>query len=215
MKIIRPFTGTGAVFFPVGPFPQGTCEFATNKCLEFCYALKDPNTNFDEEIRILESEKEVIYRHFIYDQLDELCGRIKLELDGLQTNLLHWFGSGDCPSKDVKRISTIIEKMAKRQNITQMGFTRNVELWDMYPHIFALTVDNAAETRKYEKKGVLFAILQYRNQTSIMYSPEYGIRGGECGPLLCKDRFDEDLDHYINCRTCLRLNTGCFDRKNT
>lgn len=210
MKLLRPFTGTAAVFFPVGVPPVGTCEFASAICLKYCYA-EDPNDrNFDEELRIPESEKWEIYEYFTQMSVDLVKAKILKDLDGLQTPILHWFGSGDCPMRDIDKISSIIKSVGKKAS--QMGFTRNVELWLRHKEVFALTIDS--------KEDVLdgysmYSVPDYKNQTSVMYVPSYQVRGGYCGPITCRDiyRDKKELEHYINCRTCLRLRTGCFDRR--
>jgi len=208
-KILRPFTGTGAVMFPIGKPPEGTCEFATEDCLRLCYVLDD--AEYDEEMVIPEKEKKWIYGMFRDAPIDELVTKINNELDGLQTPILHWFGSGDCLSKDVDRISNIIEAVEDGiKGVVQMGFTRNVILWRRYKGIFALTIE---EKRQANKREGLFSIPNYRKQTSIMYNVRYEVRGGVCGPVSCKDRTGEIIEHAINCKTCLRLKAGCFDRR--
>lgn len=210
MKLLRPFTGTAAVFFPVGMPPKGTCEFASSDCLKYCYA-EDPNDrNFDEELRIPESEKWKIYKYFVNMSVDLICTKILRDLNGLQTPILHWFGSGDCPTKDINKISSIIKSVDKE--IAQMGFTRNIELWKKHKEIFALTIDSKNDA---VNKHGMYSIPDYKAQVSVMYAPSYQVKGGYCGPVTCRDiyRDKKELEHYINCRTCLRLKTGCFDRR--
>ncbi len=209
MKIIRPFTGIGSIFFPIGPPPRGTCENATRKCLDECYAAMHKYPDFDEDVRIPDSEKEEIYRIFMTKDIPDLCKQIKSELDGLQTDILNWFGSGDCLQKDESRVCKIIEEL-KKHSITQMGFTRNERLWNKYKKIFAFTVEDPNEIGN--RKG-LFAVPDYDNQTSIMYRDNQPTKGGHCGPIICQDKFDATLDHYINCRTCQRLKVGCFYKR--
>lgn len=188
MKILRPFTGTGAVFFPLGQPPEGTCEYATKKCENECYANGRKNPNFDEELRISEKEKKRIYKYFMTTSIRDICYEIFVELDGLQTPILHWFGSGDCLIKDIERISAIIKGVDK--SIVQMGFTRNKELWNRHKDIFALTIESEKEAT--DDEGI-YAIPNYENQTSIMYSPKYQIKGGYCGPLTCQDLLLSEL----------------------
>ena len=78
-----------------------------------------------------------------------------------------------------------------------------------YKEIFALTIE-----RKEDAKGNgMYAIPNYEKETSVMYSPFYQVKGGLCGPTTCDDIIDEKLNHYINCRICMRIETGCFDRR--
>ena len=208
IKILRPFTGTGAVFFPIGPPPKGTCEYATKECMEKCYVKRSEYPDFDEELLVPELEKRKVYEHFIRHPVKEICGKILAELDGLQTPILHWFGSGDCLSKDTETISAIIDAMDK--SVVQMGFTRNKRLWKRHLDVFALTIESEAEAT--DKVG-MYAVPNYGGQVSVMYNPSYQVRGGHCGPITCRDSYQVELEHYINCRTCMRLKTGCFDRR--
>ena len=121
MKIVRPFTGTGAIFFPTGMPPQGTCEYATDKCIKHCYQINPRFPNYDEEIRISDGDKILIY-NFVTEQPAWLISdTIVKELDGLQTPILHWFGSGDCLNRDVDKISQIITERG--------GVVSSVEQW--------------------------------------------------------------------------------------
>lgn len=210
MKLLRPFTGTGGILFPVGLPPIGTCEFATKRCIVNCYAnvgadLEYPD--YDEEILIPDNDKILIYQYFMGCPVEWICEKIKEELDGLQTPILHWFGSGDCLTKDIDRITQIINAMDN--NIVQMGFTRNVQLWERHKDILALTVENV---KNIAGRDGMFSVPNYTNQISKMYFCGKPTRGGLCGPIICRDRTEKALEHYINCRTCRRLQTGCFNK---
>lgn len=212
MKILRPFTGTGAVFFPVGTPPKGTCQFATKACLASCYAVDAGDMNFDEEVRISDCDKQEIYNWIMNSSIGVIRDRFLFELDGLQTDILHWFGSGDCQIKDQSHIQDIINSLLD-DSVIQMGFTRNISLWRANIEIFALAVESIEDVHSMSEPGALFSIPQYNKQTSIMVTSKGETRGGLCGPLICSDRWMECLDHYINCQTCRRLNTGCFDKE--
>lgn len=208
-KILRPFTGTGAVFFPVGLPPKGTCYFITEDCKQSCYAVDPLDYNFDEQLRLSKQDKDKILSFFESEEIDIICDQIISDLDGLQTPILHWFGSGDCPPDMLDKISTIIESLP--DDIVQMGFTRNKILWQKYKDIFALTIEDESEATDV---NAMYAIPRYEEQISVMYSPSHQVRAGYCGPLTCRDirRDKSELEHYINCQTCLRLKIGCFDR---
>lgn len=216
MKLLRPFTGTGAIFFPVGLPPAGTCQFATEDCTRLCYAIDPNDANFDEEVRISQDEKWKIYDYVMTAKKRTIISTILHELDGLQTPILHWFGSGDCLLKDTERVCEIIDILAGqavvKDRVVQMGFTRNKKLWKKHKNIFALTVESKEEATDVD---ALYSIPNYKEQVSVMYSPRYQVVGGYCGPVTCRDihRDRRELEHYINCRTCLRLKTGCFDRR--
>ena len=111
--------------------------------------------------------------------------------------------------KDLDKITLIIERIKNDENIIQMGFTRNISLWNRFKDIFALTI----EKKEQAIESGIYAIPDYENEQSVMFSPFYQIRGGLCGPDSCDDIIDSKLNHYVNCKTCMRLKTGCYDRR--
>ncbi len=197
-------------FSPVGLPTEGTCYFATSDCLHSCYAVDPVDANFDEELRVSEEEKNEIEIYLSKNNYYDIRTKIIEDLDGLQTSILHWFGSGDCPPEKVKKVSMIINCMPSE--IVQMGFIRNKKLWGKHKNVFALTIESKDEVTD---ESALYSIPDYKGQISVMYSPAHQVRGGYCGPVTCRDISRErgELEHYINCQTCLRLMTGCFDRR--
>jgi hypothetical protein len=208
LRLLKPFTGTGSVFFPIGLPPEGTCEFATPECLRHCYMTDEDD--FDEETRVSPEEASRVYDAVLLRPISSIVDRFLLDLLGLQTPILHWFGSGDCLSKDVDRISAIIQAMPK--SIVQMGFTRNRALWERHKDVFALTIERGDS---HPDPDAMYAIPNYEKQTSVMVCPSHRVLGGFCGPLVCKDadRRRPELTHYINCKICHRRKLGCFDRR--
>ncbi len=206
MNLLRPFTGTGAIFFPIGLPPSGTCEFSTENCRKHCYVLS--NNLFDYESNISVERMLKVYNYIMNESVYDVCCRIAVELNGLQTPILHWFGSGDCLDSDIDKISLIIDVVPDR--IIQMGFTRNIKLWERYKNIFALTIEKKEDA--IGEEGI-FSIPSYAEEISVMYSPRYDVRGGHCGPITCKDIIDGKLEHHINCRVCHDIKIGCFDRR--
>lgn len=207
LKLLRPFTGAGAVFFPIGLPPKGTCQFATPKCIASCYAEYD--VEYDEEVRISQKEKWQIYKYFMECPIEWVCDKVKEEIDGLQTPIFHWFGSGDCQTKNTDRILAITNFMSlNHPDIVQMGFTRNIKLWEARKDVFALTVENDSEIKN---RDGMFSVPDYKKQVSVMTAASYRVRGGHCGPGDCTDPEVPELSHNINCQMCLRMRTGCFD----
>lgn len=206
MKLLRPFTGTGAIFFPIGLPPQGTCEFATPACRRYCYAGSD--SLFDFETNVPENEMWETYNYIITQPIKRVVAKIIQELDGLQTPILHWFGTGDCPTKDIDRISDIIDAVPKK--IIQMGFTRNVRLWEWHKDIFALSIEDREHIRGREG---MFSVPNYVEGISVMCASTHNVRGGYCGPITCRDLVESKLEHQINCRVCYKFRIGCFDKR--
>ena len=209
MKILRPYSGTGAVFFPLGKPPKGTCEFATPRCLKYCYAEKDKV--FDDEMTIEESDKWEIYDAFMNLHIVDLLHKIKDELDGLQTPILHWFASGDCMRKDEERICLIIEQIQKLlPDVVQMGFTRNINLWAEFKDIMIFTTENKKELQKYGFWCGRYAIPVYTKLTTKIFNLETKVVGGLCGAYTCTDPEVKELEHAVSCKGCFKRKMGCF-----
>lgn len=206
MKILRPFTATGGIFFPIGLPPKGTCEFSTDECRKHCYATS--YSHFDFETDVPEHEKWKIYGYIINQPIKDVIKKMCIDLDGLQTPILHWFGTGDCMTKDIDRISSLIDNIPGY--VVQMGFTRNIELWKRYKDIFALTIENLSFA---EGRDGMFSKPNYVEGISQMYSSKYFVRGGYCGPFTCRDLVESDIEHFVNCQVCRKLKVGCYDRR--
>ncbi len=207
-KLLRQFTGTGAIFFPIGLPPRGTCEFSSKSCRKHCYVKK--SSLFDWESTLDDSVRRETYKFVINESIQRVCSKIREDLSGLQTDILSWFGSGDCETKTIDKISGVIKAIQHSDNIIQMGFTRNEELWKRFPDIFALSIESVEEVNG--RKG-MFSISNYEAQVSVMYSPDHQVRGGHCGPVTCGDMTDMSLEHHLNCQICHELKLGCFDRR--
>ncbi len=204
-KLLKMFTGTGAIFFPIGLPPRGTCAFSTKECRKHCYVKK--TSLFDWESTLDDSVMREIYKFVTKAPIWQVCEAIERDLEGLQTNILSWFGSGDCEMKHFDRISEIIRSIDT--SIIQMGFTRNPKLWKRFPNIFAFSVEKVENIKS---KSGMFSISNYEAQVSVMYSPAHQVRGGHCGPVTCGDMTDMTLEHHLNCQICHKLKLGCFDR---
>lgn len=211
MKILRPFNGTGAVLFPIGKPPTGTCQYATKDCLKKCYARNDKE--YDEELAITKDELKFIYYTFITSHTDDIVKKIVEELDGLQTPILHWFGTGDCLAKDIDKIQKIMWGLP--DEVMQIGFTRNIKLWKGNKKRIALTVETLEDIG--DKEG-LFAIPDYTKLTTNLH---YVLKNhrvehyGGCGGCYYEDIKGEQktFSHFINCKTCLKKKVGCFYKR--
>lgn len=205
MKILRPASGTGGVFFP-----KETCEFATEKCLKHCCVNTKKEKELDEEVNISEKDKKKIYNKFMKMPILNLCEMILDDLDGLQTNIIHWFSSGDCKSKDIVRILEIIDRLDDA-GVIQMGFTRNEELWRTREGIFILTIESKKEIAHYLDNyhgSMRFAVPNYKTGKTKLFRGE-DLCYGACGSYTYKHETKE-IEHLVNCKSCLRLEVGCF-----
>jgi len=206
--LLRPCQGTGGLFFPIGRPPTGTCHFASDMCLKHCHAIVDRAREYDEETQVTEEEKWHIYRLTMNRPPYVVAAQIMTDLEGLQTPVLHWFASGDCPPCDETRFMQIVELIPRY--IGQVGYTRSRSLWRRNKDIFTLTVETRAEMNESGR----YAIPDYATETTYIESPDRRIRGSVCGPHFKEADPQEGLpEHYLSCRACWRLKSGCFDRR--
>lgn len=220
MKILRQISGAAGIFFPIGVPPKGTCNFATETCLVKCIALKDKGD--DNKIRVSQQVKKSIHNFFVTKSTMEVCFKIVEEMGKMQTNVLHWFMSGDCMPEDEKKMIDIIETLWKNTEIVQIGFTRNERFWNEIRYrsniVFTCEYKNSLNTKEIFKDnyGRIFAIPNYENATTNLYivdKSKGATRACGCGTTVT------DYDYYgvtlkdsrpTNCAQCLKLKRGCF-----
>ena len=209
MKILRPIGGTAGIFFPIGNVNKGgTCENATRECLKFCCAKWDIDHN--EEYRISIGDKKAIYKEFINKPIFDLCSKILREMKELQTNILHWFASGDCMDKDVERIENIITLLNHHSSIYQNGFTKNGNLISATTFTDRVRIIYTVPTKTdiHEGSNRIYAVCKYDHGDTILYTSET-INAGHCGSAEYRLK---RLKFVNDCRTCLRLKKGCFTK---
>ncbi len=86
IKLLRPFTATGGVFFPIGLPNEGTCEFSTKKCREHCYAMKYSHFGFETDIS--QDEMCVLYNCVVELDVRKIIDILLNDHDGMQTLIL-------------------------------------------------------------------------------------------------------------------------------
>ena len=201
MKLLRPYAGTGAIFFPEGSLEKGgTCEFATEICLKECSAVA--NFGIFEEYHISKRDKKSILKFIQQESLSSIAAQILKDLDGLQTTILYWFATGDCMSNNTDKIDDIICLFNAFDDIQQIGFTRNQNLWSEFYNQLCLTIDKSEH--KISRAGH-YAIPNYKTKEIEIVINErisYGCGGG----VTKKNKFL----HEANCKICLRKKVGCF-----
>jgi len=208
ITILRPCQNTGGLFFPIGKPPIGTCTYATESCLQHCHALVDKHNGYDEETRIPESEKWRIYSWVMSHSADQVASQFMSDLEGLQTPVLHWFASGDCPPGDETHIIAIMGLLPAW--IGQVAYTRSRPLWVRNKNIITLTVESEDEMTEPGR----YAIPDYKTEITYIKRPDRKIRAGVCAPYYTHADPEEGLpEHYLSCRACWRYNSGCFDRR--
>jgi len=163
-NLLHSFSGVAAIFFPVGRIKKGgTCEFASQKCLYECAAFK--NGNYDNSIPY--ETKRRIYTEILNEPINRLIPRIVKEMTKMDTKILYWFASGDCPRKLTLKLSELIIRLSEKYVMTQQGFTRNKKLWQLlngrHHNIrFCLTIESEDKIAEKDKEGTLFAIPNYK-----------------------------------------------------
>ena len=207
MKILRPIGGTAGIFFPIGKVEKnGTCENATKECLKYCCA--NWGIDHNEEYRVLDKEKQLIYKEFINKPIFDLCSKILKEMKELRCDILNWFTSGDCMDKDIERISTIMKLLKENSSIYQNGFTKNGELFGKIYNLNRVHIVHTVKSRSEIGMGCakIFAVCDYNHGTTKLYTQQQ-IDIGSCGSVEFKIK---NLKFVNDCRTCLRLQKGCF-----
>jgi len=226
-SIIHPFSGVGAVFFPVGPLSKGgTCEFATDTCLRECAALKYAT----EENKIPYKDKKTAYRFITINNANLVTVQILKELHRMNTKILYWFASGDCPGKNTGRVANTIKNLHDC-GIIQQGFTRNVELWlrvreERNVHM-VLTVENWKDILDEWKTvglGNVFAYPDYQTGEVVIIQydwecrePKYRYRCGSIstgGAPTWREStcayVAKEIKREANCQRCYDESVGCF-----
>lgn len=219
MKLVYDDGKVATIYFPPGrPKNGGTCEFATDKCLDRCPSDVNPN-----------ALEKAVYTEFVTKPAVELVQRIHMELLDLNKLVLQWFGWGDCPNKLTEKVAWIILKL-KGEGVIQCGFTRNKALWrklasDRSIRI-GLTVENKQDVLDYCEIG-LVSVPDYKRGTVQLYSGVQRIeigteervvahRGPHCGDRWMTTEnvpIHEAKAHQIreaDCSKCAASSMGCF-----
>jgi len=205
MKILYPFSGVAAIFFPRGKLDMdGTCEFASKKCLQECGALK----NIVNEPIIGHEAKMLVYNFVISNSVFVVCHQIEKEMKGIEAKILYWFASGDCPKKYTLKIFSIMKHLAL-EGIIQLGFTRNKPLWEFAQSIKQARLVLTVERLKYSPKineGIL-AVPDYQSGEINLYQNK--THWGSCGGEGFKRRKLNKISNS-NCNDCFNKKEGCF-----
>ena len=221
MKILRPSNNyVAGIFFPIGRLETGgTCQYASDRCLEECYGL---NKHYDVTVDISEDDKQQIYKFIIEKSLLTICTAIITEMEGMQAKILSWFCTGDCPDKDIDKIWEII-RLLEQEGIIQNGFTRNIDFYhavhNLAPHI-VLTVESKDiddTPESIDPENGLWAIPDYGKgevklyQGTLAYKKEYGSCGWHTTKIIKADL--KEIEIATNCYGCYKQKIGCFINK--
>lgn len=216
-RLLYPFSGCSAVFFPVGlPKDGGTCEFATKQCLKECAAFK----NATKTNKIPYDRKEQIYEDITRFPIFDVCRQISLQLS-VTKKILYWFASGDCRKQHTKRIARIIRYMSDDVHI-QIGFTRNIELWKKVKDLPYVTFVLTVKSKKDITKGGLFAIPNFDTGQVTIIRNEWVVKKPKweysCPSIYGSASRNRNTTYWhketilqeANCQMCFDEKKGCF-----
>ncbi|KKM67396.1 hypothetical protein LCGC14_1471530 [marine sediment metagenome] len=222
MKLLRPIAGTAGVFFPLGKLIHGgTCEFATDICLKKCVVVWDQK--YDEEYCVPKEERIEIYQAFRDWDENTLSAQIFKEMQELQTNILHWFASGDCTSLIEDKIVKIISILWNEGNVIHHGFTRNRHFWDRvnFSTNIVLTCEKIEDIPDIHDH--IYAVPNYQKKITYLYhhgegNTKHFVGGGCGGGYYTYDIVTKKLDipcdinevMSVNCKRCYKRKEGCF-----
>lgn len=188
--------GHSCIAFPPGlPLEGGTCEFATEACLRFCYAKKyNQRKDWSWQQKVFECfMMELKSTHGReWDFYDKMAEKIYYEMMEDGTTRLFWFAAGDCISSMTNWIRWIMIGLnGRRFHAIQHGFTRNKNLWNNIrldaPEIrLFLTIEKENDILS---KG-FYAIPEYNNtDTKLYYNSDDKLHDiGSCGVSLMIER---------------------------
>jgi len=205
MKILHPFSGVAGVFFPRGKLDiEGTCEFASERCLRECGALK----NIVNEPIIGHEAKMIVYNFIISNSVFVVCHQIEKEMKELKIKILYWFACGDCPKKYTLKIFSIMKHLAL-EGIVQHGFTRNKSLWKHALNIKQVRLVLTIERLRYSPKinrGII-AVPNYQTGEINLYQNK--THWGFCvGEGFRRRKLNKKSGS--NCNDCFEKKEGCF-----
>lgn len=139
-RILHMDSDIPSIYFPIGsPKKGGTCEFATEKCMEYCPSGQVVNEHEKYALAYFKNNSSCAIADKIITDFGFLANR------PYNAKMIQWFVWGDCPSSLTEKVSEVILKI-RDAGIPQYGFTRNRHLWELVPnedrlHI-GLTVDD-------------------------------------------------------------------------
>lgn len=211
------FSGVAGIHFPVGKLGEdGTCEFATEKCLKECAAFK----NGTEANRVHISNKRQAYYKVTQNDPQKVIWEIASEVKRMKTSVLYWFASGDCPSKDTEKIAHIMEGLSFLIP-AQIGFTRNQKLWEKINSLhygdkpitnvrLALTLEKPYKSRLQQMSYLgTIAVPDYKKGIVNLYSCNRSHTA--CGAdIVYVKTIDKIEEKKADCSNCYKEKTGCF-----
>jgi len=203
VKILYHEEKTAYISFPAGlPKDGGTCEFATTICLKEC--PQERNKLLLATLKFFEIHNPEYIVKIIKEQVAEL-----------ECKVLYWFWSGDCPTRLTTKINQI-QKYLGDAGIIQMGFTRNIELWELSQQIpnmrFVLTVESEEAAESFAERGKVVGVPDYKKETVRIYLEGtcYAICGD--GWIGCGSWWIETAANVFQayCAQCYENLRGCF-----
>jgi len=229
-NLLYSFSGVAAIFFPVGRLKNGgTCEFLSKRCENECAAFKNGTMNNS----IPYKTKLRIYNEIFKNPMDEIIKRIISEMTEMDTKILYWFASGDCPRKLTQKLSELIIRLSKEYVMTQQGFTRNKKLWQSFKGSdnirFCLTIENEdkiSNIDEEDKEGTLFAVPNYETGNVkiigfpwVISKPQFEYH---CGSLFNPAYRNKTHTYYertvlevskcYDCQKCYNEKKGCHSK---
>lgn len=209
-KLTHPFSEVAGIFFPVGKLDEGgTCEFASEKCLKVCAAFK----NATETNKIDYEAKYSAFVDITQRDTHSIIWKIAKEVKELNSDILYWYASGDCPSEFTSRIAHIIEGLSYIIP-AQIGFTRNQELWEKTNRLdnvrIALTLEKPYKSKLQSMSSLgTIAIPNYNTGNISLYRCTQSYTSCGAGIVYVK-KLGETIKKKADCNNCLKEKIGCF-----
>ncbi len=218
IKLLHPFTsGSMGIYFPVGESKHGgTCDNASEKCLNECLSIKAFNSDF----YVSDSERKKAQKFFQDKSVKIIVAQILKELEKSESKIISWFVSGDCPGGMEKKILDIINKLSEK-NIAQRCIIRNRYLFDNIELTQNLRIILAVDLGENNIVQYLNSKLDSKAKVCLYTVPNYGKGRAEIFKVLngadfviscdqCFAGYMRNQNSELNCKFCFENKKGCF-----
>lgn len=122
-ELLSPINGGLGLYMPVGPLTEGgTCEFLTSRCIVACYVKRQPGFSS------IQKKAKRTYRTVSEESEKIVALRLLAEAESKGKDLIHFFMSGDCPSRLTEKMCNILS-LISGWGVHICGFTRNYDLF--------------------------------------------------------------------------------------
>ncbi len=205
-RILHMDSDIPSVYFPIGKLiDEGTCEFSTYKCIEYCPSGQVINKHERYTLTYFKNYLPINIFKKLFSDFKYLAAI------PYNAKMIQWFAWGDCLSELTEKVAQII-LMVQDEKIPQYGFTRNKRLWKILPSTdilnIGLSVDDLTQAKKMSiESGKMISHPDYESgYAEMIFSGEIVTR---CNGWWC---ITNEETRNSDCTKCLTESTGCYSQ---